>query len=85
MQSVPGTHAADQLHHVRKQLADLQKREQQLRQQLSDTSLHALEQINRSGNSLPDDEPAQRPLPDLLQEAKVLETGAKYLGRLEVS
>ena len=74
-------HAADQLEDVQKHLRHLQQKEEQIRQQLSDRSLQAVCEINRSG--LPSDDPAQRPLPDLLQEATVLDTGAKYLERLE--
>ena len=78
-----GGHAAEQLEDVQKHLRQLQQKEEQIRQQLSDRSLQAVSEINRSG--LPDDDPAQRPLPDLLQEATVLDTGAKYLERLEAS
>ena len=85
MQLVPGMHAADHLQQVQKELAQYEQREQQIRQQLSEKSLQAVEQIKRSDSTLPFDEPAQRPLPDLLYDAKVLDTGAKYLEVLEVS
>ena len=80
-----GVHAAEQLEDVQKHLQQLQQKEQQIRQQLSDRSSQAVNEINRSGISVPDDDPAQRPLPDLLREATVLDTGAKYLERLEAS
>lgn len=78
-----GVHAADQLADVQKHVIQLQQKEEQIRQQLSERSLQAVSEINRSG--IPDDDPAQRPLPDLLQEAAVLDIGAKYLERLEAS
>lgn len=85
MQHVHGMHAADQLQQLQRELTKYEQREQQIRQQLSNQSLRVVEQINRSDNSLPNEEPAQRPLPDLLYEATVLDTGARYLERLEVS
>lgn len=78
-----GVQAADELEDVQKHLRQLQQKEEQIRRQLSDRSLQAVSDINRSGFA--DDAPAQRPLPDLLQEATVLDTGAKYLERLEAS
>lgn len=80
-----GVHAADQLQEVHTHLRQLQQQEQQIRQQLSDKSLQAVGEIARSGVNIPDGDPAQRPLPDLLQEATVLDTGTQYLERLEAS
>lgn len=77
--------AADQLEDVEKHLRQLQQTEEQVRQQLSQRSLQAVSEINRSGVTVPDDDPAQRPLPDLLQEATVLDTASKYLEKLEAS
>lgn len=78
-----GVHAADQLQDVHTHLRELQQKEQHVRQQLSDKSSQTVSEIARSG--VPDSDTAQRPLPDLLQEATVLDTGAKYLDRLEAS
>lgn len=83
MPHAQGVHAADQLEDVQKHLKELQQKEEQIRQRLSERSLQAVSEINRAG--IPDDDPAQRPLPDLLQEATVFDTGAKYLQRLEAS
>lgn len=76
-----GVQAADQLQDVHTHLRELQQQERQIRQQLSDKSSQTVSEIARSG--IPDSDTAQRPLPDLLQEATVLDTGAKYLDRLE--
>ena len=80
-----GLGAADQLEDVEKHLTQLQQAEEEIRQQLSQRSLQAVTEINRSGVTAPDDDPAQRPLPDLLQEATVLDTASKYLEKLEAS
>lgn len=80
-----GMHAASQLEDAQRQLADLQHREQNLREQLSHKSLQAVNQINRSGGIPSEQEAAERPLPDLLREATTLDAGVTYLERLEAS
>lgn len=80
-----GLGTAEQLQDVETHLRQLQQAEEQIRQQLNQRSLQAVTEINRSGYFVPDADPAQRPLPDLLQEATVLDTASKYLEKLEAS
>ena len=84
MSHTPGKHAAEQLEHAQTQLTELQRQEDQIRQQIGERCSKVAQQIKRSTNSLPAGDTGQRPLPELLQEATVLETGAKYLEGLEV-
>lgn len=76
-------HAASQLKLVQQQLSELQQQEQIIREQLSNQSFRAVHQLEESSNVPSDQNAAERPLPDLLGEATVLDTGVTYLDRLE--
>ncbi len=78
-------HAASQLQDVQRQLAEMHLHEQHIREQLSSKSLQAMRQLDRTGSVPSDQDAAERPLPDLLREATVLDSGVKYLERLEAS
>ena len=86
MQHAPNMHAADQLHQVQLQLAQLQRSEQHIREQLSGSTSRAAAEISRSGNlsTEPGRNFDRQALPELLRETLVLESGLQYVGKLEV-
>jgi len=78
-------HAASQLELVQRQLSELQHQEHQIREQLSHKSLQVVDQLEQTGSIPVAQDVAERPLPDLLREATVLDSGVTYLDRLEAS
>ena len=78
-------HAASQLELVQRQLSELQHQEQQLREHLSQGSQQVVDQLEQPGSVPVPQDAAERPLPDLLREATVLDAGVTYLDRLEAS
>ncbi len=78
-------HAASQLELVQRQLSELQHQEQQIREQLSHHTQQVVDQLEQSGGVPVPQDVAERPLPDLLREATVLDAGVTYLDRLEAS
>ena len=78
-------HAASQLELVQRELSELQHQEQQIREHLSHQSQQVVDQLEQSGSVPVPQHVAERPLPDLLREATVLDAGVTYLDRLEAS
>ena len=76
--------ASIELEVVKRELIELESKERQTRDHLSSISSQTAQQLHTAGGGSATLDIAERPLPNLLQEATILDTGVKYLDALEV-
>lgn len=69
---------------VKRELAALEDKEKRVRENLSRVCLQTAQQLQASGTGRSGLDIAERPLPNLLQEATILDAGVKYIDALEV-
>lgn len=82
---LPSMPATIELEAVQRELAGLEQSERQTREHLSRISLQTAQQLQVSQDVSANEEIADRPLSQLLQEASALDVGVKYLDALEVN
>ena len=80
----PSMSASIELEAVKRELIDLESKERQTREHLSRISSQTAQQLQAAGGGSATLDIAERPLPNLLQEATILDAGVKYLDALEV-
>ena len=76
--------ATVELDAVKRELIALEEKEKRIRGNLSRVCLQTAQQLQASGTGRTGLDIAERPLPNLLQEATILDAGVKYIDALEV-